>query len=193
MKGLPWTFTTADFIVVDDIESYNDLPETDPASNRIYLKWIDGFGTTANGAVVGNMDVPLTERSNVHGGAQAMPLAYDNNLKFSEAILTLAAGRDWTREGVGELSLWFRGATTNAPERMYVALNGSAVIYHDNPSAAKIAGWTQWTIPLQAFADLGVNLANVTSITIGFGTKGSATAAGGTGKVYFDDIRLYRP
>jgi hypothetical protein len=198
VKGLPWSFTTADFIVVDDIESYNDLPETDPASNRIYLKWIDGFGTTTNGAVVGNLDVPLTERSNVHGGAQAMPLSYDNNLKFSEATLTRlssdgTAGHDWTREGVGELSLWFRGAATNAPERMYVALNGSAVVYHDNPSATQRGGWTQWVIPLQAFADQGVNLANVTSIMIGFGTRGNTTIAGGTGKMYFDDIRLYRP
>jgi len=193
VKGLLWRFTTADFIVVDDIESYNDLPETDPASNRIYLAWIDGFGTTTNGAFVGNVDVPLTERNNVHGGAQAMPLSYDNNLKFSEATLTLTAERDWTREGVGELSLWFRGGATNAAERMYVALNGMAVAYHDNPNVTQRGGWTQWVIPLQAFADQGVNLANVTSITIGFGTRGNTTVAGGTGQMYIDDIRLYRP
>ncbi|HUV67914.1 MAG TPA: hypothetical protein VMW24_28750, partial [Sedimentisphaerales bacterium] len=193
VKGLLWRFTTADFIVVDDIESYNDLPETDPASNRIYLKWIDGFGTTTNGAFVGNVDVPLTERNNVHGGAQAMPLSYDNNLKFSEATLTLTSERDWTREGVGELSLWFRGGATNAAERMYVALNGTAVAYHDNPNVTQRGGWTQWVIPLQAFADQGVNLANVTSITIGFGTRGNTTVAGGTGQMYIDDIRLYRP
>jgi hypothetical protein len=36
-----------------------------------------------------------------------------------------------------------------------------------------------------------VTLTNVNTITIGFGTKGSP-AAGGTGKMYFDDIRLYR-
>ena len=36
-------------------------------------------------------------------------LSYDNKLKFSGATLTLSgADRDWTREGVGELSLWFR-------------------------------------------------------------------------------------
>jgi len=32
----------------------------------------------------------------------------------------------------------------------------------------------------------------VTSIGIGFGTRGSTTTAGGTGKVYFDDLRLIR-
>jgi hypothetical protein len=101
--------------------------------------------------------------------------------------------RDWTREGVANLSLWFRGATTNAADRMYVALNGTAVVYHDNPSATQRGGWTPWIIPLQTFADLGVKLTDVTSITIGFGTRSNTTTAGGTGKMYIDDIRLYRP
>ncbi|MHC4446122.1 MAG: hypothetical protein ACYTA5_26305, partial [Planctomycetota bacterium] len=49
VKGLVWTFTTADFIVVDDFESYNDVDPPDPNSNRIFDNWIDGFGTTTNG------------------------------------------------------------------------------------------------------------------------------------------------
>ena len=192
-KGRIWSFTVGDFLVVDDIESYNDLLETDPASKRIYLSWIDGYGTTTNGALVGNLNVPLTEHSNVHSGAQAMPLSYDNNLKFSEATLTLAAGKDWTRQGVGELSLWYRGVAANSAERMYVALNGTAVVYHTDPNVAKTTAWTEWVIPLQQFAGQGVNLSNVTSITIGFGTRGNATLPGGTGQMYIDDIRLYRP
>ncbi len=192
-KGRVWSFGVADYLIVDDIESYNDLPEDNPASNRIYKKWIDGYGTTTNGALVGNLDVPLTERGNTHGGAQAMPLSYDNNLKFSEATLTIAAGRDWTRQGVANLSLWYRGAAANAAEKMYVALNGTAVIYHTDPAAAQAAAWIEWVIPLQQFAGLGANLANVTSITIGFGTRSSTTTTGGAGQMYFDDIRLYRP
>ena len=193
-KGPVWGFTTGGSLVVDDIESYNDLAETEPGSNRIYTKWSDGFGTTTNGAMVGNLDVPLTQRTNVHGGAQAMPLSYDNNLKFSEATLTLTgSSRDWTRQGVANLSLWFRGVTTNAAEKMYVALSGSAVVYNDDTSLTQKTGWTQWVIPLQRFADQGVSLNNVTSITIGFGMRGSTTVAGGKGQMYFDDIRLYRP
>jgi hypothetical protein len=190
--GLIWSFSVADYLIVDDIESYNDLVETDPTSNRIYKSWIDGFGTTTNGAVVGNLDVPLTQRTNVHGGAQAMPLSYDNNLKFSEATLTLKTGNDWTREGVANLSLWFRGLTANAPEKMYVALNGTAVVYNNDTTLTQRTGWTQWVIPLQEFAASGVNLTNVTSITIGFGTRGSTALPGSTGQMYFDDIRLYR-
>jgi hypothetical protein len=45
---------------------------------------------------------------------------------------------------------------------------------------------------LQAFADQGVNLANVTSITLGLGNRNNPVA-GGAGMIYFDDIRLYAP
>jgi hypothetical protein len=121
-----------------------------------------------------------------------MPLFYDNNFKYSEAAMTLVSARDWTEEGVGVLSLWFYGDASNAAEPMYVALNGSAVVYHDNPDAALINEWTEWPIDLQEFAAQGVNLANVNTITIGFGDKNNLQA-GGSGMMFFDDIRLYRP
>nr|MBC8472425.1 hypothetical protein [Planctomycetota bacterium] len=54
--------------------------------------------------------------------------------------------------------------------------------------AAKIGSWTEWNIDLQAFAGHGVNLANVNTITLGL-----RLVTGGTGMMYFDDIRLYRP
>ncbi|MFH1718417.1 MAG: LamG domain-containing protein [Planctomycetota bacterium] len=192
VKGLAWNFTTADFLLVDDFESYNDIDPPDAASNRIFDKWIDGFGTTDNGALVGNDLPPYAEQTIVQSGNQSLIYRYDNNLKTSEATLTLVSPRDWTEEGVTKLSLWFRGAAANSAERMYVALNGTAVAYHDNPAATKTGGWTQWVIDLTSFADQGVNLANVNTVTIGIGTKGSP-AAGGTGTMYFDDIRLYRP
>ncbi len=191
VKGLVWSFTTGDFLSVDDFESYNDLDPPDPASNRIFDKWIDGFATpTTNGALVGNDLPPYADQATVHGGAQSMPYRYDNANKTSEATMTLVYPRDWTEEGVAKLSLWFRGAAANSAERMYVTLNGGTPVYHADPKAAQKGGWTEWVIDLQAFQ--GVNLKAVNTITLGFGTKGSP-AAGGTGKVYFDDIRLYRP
>ena len=191
VKGITWTFTTADFLLVDDFESYNDIDPPDEASNRIFDKWIDGFGTTTNGALVGNDLPPYAEQGIVRSGAQSMIYRYDNNLKTSEATLTLAWPKDWTEGGVAKLVLWFRGRSANSAERMFVALNGNAVVYNDDPSVTQKGGWNAWTIDLQAFADQGVNLANVNTIAIGFGTKGSA-AAGGAGTMYFDDIRLYR-
>jgi len=100
--------------------------------------------------------------------------------------------RDWTRQGVGVLTIWFIGDAANAAEQIYVALNSSAVINHDNPNAAQITTWTQWNIDLQAFADQGVNLANVNTIALGLGNKKNPVA-GGSGTMYFDDIRLYAP
>ncbi|TKJ35273.1 MAG: hypothetical protein CEE38_15715 [Planctomycetes bacterium B3_Pla] len=187
IKGLVWSFETADFILVDDFESYNDLDPPDPASNRIFDKWIDGFGTTDNGALVGNDLPPYAEQGIVHGGIQSMIYRYDNAGKISEATMTLVYPRDWTEEGVTKLSLWVRGSSTNAADRMYIALNGTAVVYHDDPAATQLSGWKKWVIDLAGF---GVDLTNVNSITIGVGTKGSPAADGGTGTMYFDDIRL---
>ncbi|MHC4229285.1 MAG: LamG domain-containing protein, partial [Planctomycetota bacterium] len=106
VKGLVWSFTTADFLLVDDFEPYNDIDPPDPNSNRIFDKWIDGFGTTDNGALVGNDLPPYAEQTIVHGGAQSMIYRYDNANKTSEATMTLVYPRDWTEESVTKLSLW---------------------------------------------------------------------------------------
>ncbi|MFH1719640.1 MAG: LamG domain-containing protein [Planctomycetota bacterium] len=385
VKGLLWSLTTADFIAVDDFESYNDIEPPDPASNRIFDNWIDGFGTTNNGALVGNDMPPYAEQTVVHGGIQSMPYAYDNNLKTSEATLTLTAPRNWTRHELGELSIWFRGyppsvggfteapagtytmtaagtdisgtadqfhfaykmltgagsivarvdsvqntnawakagvmiretldagskhafacvtpgngvasqgrtaadaasfntnqtgitaprwvklerdaggnftvshsangttwepvanaiptnvsmtsnvyvglaltshaaaqtceakfsnvtitgtvsaqwahqdvgILTNAAEPLYVALANKTgtpvVVYQDDANAATIDTWTEWVIPLQKFADQGVNLADVDKIAIGLGAQGNMTTPGGSGTLFIDDVRLYRP
>ncbi|MEK7993433.1 MAG: hypothetical protein AAB403_06465, partial [Planctomycetota bacterium] len=112
-KGPLWSFTTGNFLLVDGFESYNDIDPPDSQSHRIFDTWIDGFGTTTNGALVGNELPPYAERTIVHSGGQSMPYRYNNNLKYSEATMTLSsAARDWTRQGVGELSLWFRGLAT---------------------------------------------------------------------------------
>ena len=187
-----WSFTTTDFLIVDDFESYNDLNPDDPESNRIFHVWLDGFENPANGSVVGYENAPFAEQTNVNNGRQSMPLFYDNSVGYSEAQKTLDSMRDWTRQGVGVLTIWFMGDSANAAEQIYVALNGSAVINHDNPNAAQITTWTQWNIDLQAFADQGVNLANVNTIALGLGNKKNPVA-GGSGTMYFDDIRLYPP
>jgi hypothetical protein len=190
--GLVWSFTTANFLIVDDFESYNDLDPADPESNRIFNAWIDGYGVPTNGSLVGYENPPFAEQTIVHGGNQSMPLFYDNSVGYSEATLTLTYPRDWTEKDINTLTIWFRGNSDNAAEPMYVALNDSAVVTHDNPDAAQITTWTQWNIDLQAFADQGVNLANVDTIALGLGNK-SNPQAGGSGTMYFDDIRLFPP
>ncbi|HUU15752.1 MAG TPA: hypothetical protein VMW72_01270, partial [Sedimentisphaerales bacterium] len=190
--GPVWSFTTANFLIVDDFESYNDIDPPDPGSNRIFEAWPDGYDIPTNGALVGNDLPPYAEQTIVHGGNQSLPLYYDNSVGYSEATLTLTYPRDWTEKGVNKLTIWFRGDSANAAETLYVALNGSTVVSHDNPDAAQITIWTEWTIDLQVFADQGVNLANVNTIALGLGNKNNPLA-GGSGTMYFDDIRLYPP
>ena len=187
--GPIWSFTTASFLIIDDFEYYNDLDEGEPGSNRIYLAWIDGFDNPAiNGSTVGHLDPPFAEQTIVHSGLQSMPMTCDNAVGKSEATLTLTDKRDWTVNGVDTLTIWFRGSAANTAETLYVALNGNARVDHDNPDAALTGTWTEWNVGLQAFADQGVNLANVDSITLGL-----SSVTGSTGIMYFDDIRLYAP
>jgi len=190
--GLVWSFTTADFLIVDNFELYNDLDPADPESNRIFNVWLDGYLNPTNGSLVGYEIPPFTEQTIVHSGNQSMPVYYDNSVSYSEAVLTLTYPRDWTEKGVNKLTIWFRGISDNDAETLYVALNGSAVVSHDNPNAAQIGTWTEWNIDLQVFADQGVNLANVNTIALGLGNKKNPQA-GGSGMMYFDDIRLYSP
>jgi len=195
VKGLVWSFTTADFLVVDDFESYTD---DDAAGEAIWQTWTDGLDVADNGGQVGYLLPPYCEQTIVHGGSQSMPLLYSNEagVTNSEVILLLTAPRDWTAEGVGELSLWFRGSSANAADPLYAAISNaagaSAVVANGDTNAAQVRTWTQWAIPLQAFADQGINLTNVDKVAIGLGSKGGAVD-GGSGTMYIDDLRLYRP
>jgi len=107
---------------------------------------------------------------------------------FSNVTITGTVGPQWMSQDIG--------IAGNNPEPLYVAVsnkNGTpAVVYNDNPDASVTDIWTEWVIPLQAFADQGVNLADVDKIAIGLGTQGNMTIPGGSGTMFFDDIRLYR-
>ena len=108
---------------------------------------------------------------------------------FSNVTTTGNVSGQWMHQDIGIAS--------NATEPMYVAISSaagtSATAAHDDPAAATIDTWTEWRIPLQALADQGMNLIDVDTIVIGLGSRAGATAAGGSGTMYFDDIRLYRP
>jgi hypothetical protein len=43
-KGKIWSFTVADFLIVDDFELYDNLGPSEWASNSIFEKWADGLG-----------------------------------------------------------------------------------------------------------------------------------------------------
>ena len=133
--------------------------------------------------------IPMS--SNVYVGLALT--SHNNNVTgqavFSNVTITGTVGAQWANQDIGIVS--------NAAEPLYVAVSNStgapAVVVHDDPAATNIDTWTEWVIPLQAFADQGINLTNVDSIAIGLGTQGNMTTPGGSGKMFYDDIRLYRP
>ena len=108
---------------------------------------------------------------------------------FTNVTTTGNVSPQWANQDIG--------ITSNDAEPLYVAVSNSAgapaVVVHDDPAAATIDTWTEWIIPLQAIADQGISLTDVDRIAIGLGTKGNMTIPGGSGKIYFDDIRLNQP
>jgi len=180
-QGDVWNFSTQEYLVVDDIEDYNDFEP-----DRVFDTWIDGWGDPTNGSQVGYAEPPFAEQTIVHGGKQSMPLSYDNSTaSYSEAtanVADLAIGWDWTKYGIKTLSLWFSGAANNVAGQMYVKVNGSKVTYDGDASNLTLAAWQPWNIELASF---GMNLQSVTNLSIGIDGNGAS------GLLSFDDIRLY--
>jgi hypothetical protein len=180
-EGDIWSFTTSDYIAVDDFESY-----TDDKDNEVFAAWIDGWSDGSSGSQVGYLQAPFAERVLVHGGAQSMPLAYDNNKapKYSEATRTFKAPPDWSKYGITTLAIWFRGDANNTPAPLYARINGAKTQFNNGAVSTAFPLWKQWNINL---ASLGISLKSVKTLTIGVGDG----KAGGTGTIFIDDILLY--
>jgi len=192
-QGDVWDFTTQEYLVVEDFESY------DSAENQIWYAWKDGLGYgtpdvppyyagNGTGAAVGHENTPsYTEETIVHGGKQSMPFSYNNTggAASSEAELTLTPAQDWTdwtAHGIQTLSLWFYGDVASTPGQLYVKINGVQVDYDGDASNLTRATWRPWNIDLTS---IGTDLTSITSLAIG------VQDAGAVGVLLLDDIRLY--
>jgi len=189
LAGDIWSFSTQDYLVVDDFESYNTTDK------QIWETWLDGlgFGIPGNpnfnpgngtGSAVGDEGSPsYMEETIVHSGGKSVPLAYNNTVfsisEITAKISDLSIGSDWTRADIKALTLYIRGSEDNLGGQLYVKLNGVR-----KDLSADLTGeyWQEVNIDLASF---GVSLQSVTSMTIGIG------GAGSSGLVYIDDIRLY--
>ncbi|MCK4292070.1 MAG: discoidin domain-containing protein, partial [Planctomycetes bacterium] len=192
-EGDVWSFSTPDYLVVEDFEGYSD-----DSGDEVFATWLDGFDVATNGSQIGYFpavppdDPHYLEQTIVHGGSWSAPLYYDNTgtVVNSEVTRTFSSPQDWTVRGIRALTLFFYGqagnTTPGAGEQMYVKLNGVKVAYDGDMADITQEQWHQWDIDLASF---GVNLQNVTKISIGF-DRGASSALG---LVYFDDIRLYPP
>ncbi|UCG59284.1 MAG: hypothetical protein JSU70_07190 [Phycisphaerales bacterium] len=201
--GRLWSFTTADYIVIDDFEDYNDY-----SPDRIFQTWIDGYGYTepppgktgnGTGSTVGYLNAPFAEQTIVHGGGQSMPLGYDNTgtggkARYSEAEREWPVPQDFSRRGVTSMSLWVYGDPCNVPATLYVGLQDSTGTRVDVPdtdtSKVTTGNWQEINIELSRFTP--VSLTSVNKIYLGVGNRLSPVP-GPTGNLFIDDIRLYGP
>ena len=118
--GEPWSFTTQEYSIVDNFESY-----TNNSPDRVFQTWIDGWGFSKDdffpdgnagngtGALVGYDPAVsnIMETAIVHSGGKAMPVEYNNvNSPFySETERTWDTPQDWTTHGADTLVLYVRG------------------------------------------------------------------------------------
>ncbi|MFC1765475.1 LamG domain-containing protein [Planctomycetota bacterium] len=204
VKGDVWRFAIADFQVIDDFESYTDIP-----ANAVFVTWVDGHGydtpwpgMEGNGsqATVGHWEKPYAEEVIVHSGGQSMPLYFDNQempcysetqRRFDQPALDLAS------HGVRYLMVHFRGHPDNevaATDRLYLTLIDAAgteanVIYEGTDEVLQSTQWQRWSIFLQPISGQGLDVHHVVSITLGIGDR-VTPQAGGTGLIFVDDILL---
>ncbi len=183
--GDVWSFSTQEFIVVDDFESYTDDMD---AGEAVFQTWGDGYDNpSVNGALVGyetSASGTFGETRVTHAGSrQSMPVAYDNrSATHSEATRTFDSPQDWSRHGIGTLAVWFHGDPNNAAQQMYVKINGTKVSFNGDAEALTRAAWQMWPVDL---SDLSVG--SVRSLSVGFDRIG---AVGGQGIVFIDDMEL---
>ena len=126
-QGDVWSFSTAEYLVIDDFERYtNDSP------NRVFQAWLDGVGFSQDnffpngyagndtGSVVGYdpQAGDIMEKTIIHGGKQSMPLAYDNAATgYSEIERTWKTAQNWTANNAEVLRLYFQGRPIGFQER----------------------------------------------------------------------------
>jgi len=120
------------------------------------------------------------------------------------AALPSGIGSNWNPCGTTLLVVNFYGQPGNAVEEvdpLWVELkdnagNSAKAVYGDrlgeDPQHLTEASWHEWVIDMADFAEDGVDVTDLASIAIGVGEEG-ATAPGGAGTLYFDEITLSTP
>lgn len=207
-KGRPWSFTTAEFIVIDDFELYTNNRDVGQA---VFQTWIDGLGFSmpepnnpgnGTGSTVGH-DIwtqgspheTIVETGIIHGGRQSMPLYYNNadESYYSQTSRTWPIPQDWTLNGMDTFELYFRGSSDNGAEQLYLSIEDDtgqiAVINCPNSDAILAEQWQQWSIPLADIAIDGVDVTAIRRLSIGVGDPENQQPDG-IGIIYIDDIRV---
>ena len=195
IEGFVWSFTTVDHLVVDNFNSYA------PYINDISDTWLDYYDN-GSGAI---LSVNIDENFAIDGNS--MIYEYNNTRRLpgnlfgswagANTVDLPTVGPDWTTGNTKSLRLFFYGDSANSAtvnDKMYLALNDGVNVhssYYPDVNDIKEKSWHEWNIDLEDFNSAGVNLANVSGITIGFGTYLGGLVSGGRGTVYFDEIEMW--
>jgi len=180
VTGHTWTFTTADYLTIEDFESYGS--DTD-----VQAAWphnIEGFDYIFLAAD--------------DAGDKSMRFYYQNQYEpfFTEATRTFDDPQDWTRLGVETLSLSFAGQVDNVEQLMYLKVEdvagNSDTMEHPFRHACQSRRWFDWTVTLSELQASGVDLTRISKLTIGLGDGAtSGQADEDLDSIFIDDIRLY--
>ncbi|HEW79854.1 MAG TPA: hypothetical protein ENH34_07835 [Phycisphaerales bacterium] len=173
VDGDIWTVTIIDYAIVDNFDNYIDTA-------GLLGTWVDG-STNGTGSEISE---DLTG---------SMKLTYSNELApyRSETSRQLSDVNDWNSDGMAILAVSFLGVQDNNTAQMYVVLSdgtNAAEVTYNGSGGLTNQYWDSLYIKLQDFNDLGVDITNVVSITIGVGDG----SPGGSGVLYIDDIVLYQ-
>ncbi|MEN6576327.1 MAG: PA14 domain-containing protein, partial [Phycisphaerales bacterium] len=163
-KGTVWSFATANYLLVDDMESY-----TDEDGHCIYQSWGDGYSNLLSGSTVGYLNPPFAEQTIVHGGKQSMPFDYDNTDSpyYSEAEMTFPSVQNWTIGEVDAVTMFVRGY----PAFGEVAVTETAGKMNVTGSGADIWGNSdEFTYVYKTLTGDGTLVARVVSIGAGTNT-----------------------
>jgi len=200
-EGQCWCFTVIDCMVVEDMESYDESC----GENAVWEVWKDGAGDCNGIGGNGTGSSVYLSFDPVHGGSQSMEYMYESTgsereCAFSEAKKTFDPPLNLVNNFEEAMVLWFYGNADNDTESMWVVLSDGTteaqstygIIPPDSPDDIKVEDWRDWNIDVQD--QLGsINLANVESFSIGFGTRGRCDGEypdDPMGTVFFDDISL---
>ncbi|MHC4911672.1 MAG: LamG domain-containing protein [Planctomycetota bacterium] len=198
-EGDPWSFTTGQHLVVDDFDSYSN-------DAALWTVWEDFWTNGTDSEIWLETDANFTRDGN------SIKFQYESITKSKNKyvgsvidadVTGLQAGTDWTAGGTEAIVLYFYGQTGNAVgtnERMWVQLddtssNTGLVIYDGDHNDFAEPMWHEWDINLGIFDACGVNRAYADKLHIGSGGQDltGQSGDGGSGIVYFDDIRLSAP
>jgi len=199
--GDVWSFSTAQFVTVDDFEAYDDV------CNRVYYVWKGGSSNSANpacgvgeyagngtGSGVGNNAPPYAAQTIFRSGGQSMPMTYNNaaGAATSLAERVWTSPQDWTAGGADTLRLFVRGLATNVADQLYVTVEGfsgsAGTVNHASLEVVLATTWQEWMIPFSSLEAKGVKMNSVRRLAIGVGDP--ATPRSGTGTIYVDDIQV---